>query len=158
MSYITKCFIPVISLTSIVIFCLITFPVISQSAQAAITDAEYKELLENKEFKRSDDVLRISYKAYIAASKNSAEKSERIQDQRRWIKFRDEDSARRFKKGSPAYIQYLIDLTDHRADTLSRLTRGDVMSVKADSYFYTLDYDKIPYNGIVKPEYKLDTN
>jgi uncharacterized protein YecT (DUF1311 family) len=133
------------------------FPAISLSAQATITDAEYKALLGNQGFKNADQSLGAAYKACLAASKNETEKKERIQSQRKWIKLRDEEAFKRFKKGSPAYIQYLIDKTVYQADTLSRIAQGDVMSIKGEEFFDTLNYDEISYDGVIKPEHRRDT-
>ena len=122
----------------------------------AITDTEYTALLEhNTDFKSAEQSLGATYKAYLATSKDEAEKKERIQGGRRWVTMREEEAAKRFKKGSPAYVQFLIDWAIHRDDTLSRIMAGNPESIKADGYFDTLDYDNIPYDGVIKPEHRL---
>lgn len=130
----------------------------SLAEQAKITDAEYKTLLGNPKFKYAEQTLGDTYKACLSTAKNEAEKKDLVQDQRRWVAMREKESAKRFQKNSPAYVQYLIDWATERADTLQRLAAGNPESVKADGYFYTLDYDAIPFDGVIKPEHRLGGN
>lgn len=124
-------------------------------AQGAITDAEYKALLKDPKFKSAEQSLGATYKAYLAKSKNEAERKDRIKYHRKWITIRGAEAAKRFKKGSPAYVQFLIDWATHRNDTLQKVMDGNAQSIKPDGFFDTLDYDAIPSDGIIKPEHRL---
>jgi Uncharacterized protein conserved in bacteria len=143
---------------SLSLFLIMMFPTVALPAQTAITESEYKSLLENPAFNKTEQALTEAYKAYLASAKNEAEKKEIIQDQRRWITERDKEASTRFKKGSPAYVQFLIDQATYRVDTLHRFLAGNPGSVKADGHFDTLDYDEIPYDGIIRPEHRQSDN
>jgi len=119
-----------------------------------ITDSEYRYLLQNQKFANVDYDFNATYKYCL----NKTKKNERKHFTSGWVKSFNiikEDAAKRFKKMSPAYIQFLIDNMTLMSYNYRLGCDGDGAAAKADGYFDTLYYDDIHFDGIIKPENRI---
>ena len=140
---------------TVLILVMLAFPSVTLAAQTPLTNDEYKSLLDIQEFEKAEQSLAAAYIEYLATAKNEAEKKEIIQSHLQWVALRKKEAGERFKKKSPAYVQFMIDWATHQTDTLHRVIAGRPETIKADGYFDTLDYDAIPYDGIINPEHRM---
>jgi hypothetical protein len=122
-----------------------------------LTDEEYNHLKTNRQFFETDKTLNAVFKECVAPLKGQERKAF-IDGWKKWVISDRQEAEKRFAKMSPAYVQFLIDHMALQSDAKSKMCSGRVGEIKGDDYFLTLDYDNIPYDGIIKPEHRLNND
>jgi uncharacterized protein YecT (DUF1311 family) len=84
---------------------------------AAVSKAEWAELMKNPEFRIAEQRLGAAYKAALAA-RPAAERKALREAQRQWNAQREKDAFEQFGKGTPRYTRFFIDKAAARAAEL----------------------------------------
>ena len=110
--------------TAIILFLITITGICSGQASASspvITNTEYKEYIsKSPEFSDAEKELNDIYKQ-LSAVLDASSKEQLKQEQRAWIKTRDEQAFNVAEKGSTGYIAHLTRLSTERSQSQSSL-------------------------------------
>lgn len=103
-----------VSLVSVLLFCMLGSLSYAALSESRISDAEYRQYIETSStFMAAEKELDYVYKDLMSVLSTSGKESQKA-TQRLWIKTRDEEVFKSGKKGSPAYIEALVKITNTR--------------------------------------------
>ncbi|MDR0453291.1 MAG: lysozyme inhibitor LprI family protein [Deferribacteraceae bacterium] len=126
-------------------FLILFIPQLSFSANAAISKAEWAELMQDQEFKTADQKLGEAYKQTMSAL-SDAGKQKLLTEQRAWGAKREQEAFAKFGKGTPNYKRFLIDKAYARITELQSYTNNKAGLAKESKTDRTVEFknEKIP--------------